>query len=141
MDGGLPSAAPRGVKTQSNSVGMLLTSMSEQGDKELLVAREPVKLISLDQKNARGLVRESRINELMVELMFVEWDIVSINESWRSQGCEFFIVIGGNVFLGSGGLQGKRGVGFIVQKEFLSRIDAFVAITERIAYVDLINDR
>ena len=62
-------------------------------------------------KNARSLSSDERLAELLGELSTLGWDAVLINESWRAQREEYDTLEQGHVWLGSGGMAGKRGVG------------------------------
>ena len=141
-DGDYPDAALRGVKTQINS------DMHGWSDEDYLAtdamnalqtgsSKESMRQFNLYHKNVRGLASEDRLDELMLELLFSDWDIVSVNETWRDERREFFTVIGGHAFVGSGGSRGTRGVGFIVHRDLVSRLDVFEAVSERIAYIDI----
>ena len=65
-------------------------------------------------KNVRGLSNDDRLEELLLEALFDEWDILLLSETWRETQREQFTTQDGHVFLGSGAGGERRGVAFLV---------------------------
>ena len=63
----------------------------------------------------------------------VSWDILTLNETWRTDGCEMFATNEGHLFCNAGCEAGRRGVGFLVHKRWVKWLKAFTPINERIA--------
>ena len=117
--GDFPVAALRGVKTQHES--------HESKDE----------LLHVYQKNARGLTNDGRIEEMMKELIDVKWDILILNETWRTEAREYFEMAEGHIFAGAGYPKHQRGVAIIVHRRWAKSILNFVAINERAAFLDI----
>ena len=52
-------------------------------------------------KNARGLCTDDHIQEMMRECEAMDWDVVLLNETWRTDPHEHWILSQGHVFLGA----------------------------------------
>jgi hypothetical protein len=92
-------------------------------------------------KNARGLSKDDRVDELMEELEGVEWDVIMVNETMRSQKREFWMTHGGHTILASGFDLPTRGVAILVHKKWSKYIKQFTPINERCAFVDIRNKK
>ena len=89
-------------------------------------------------KNARGLGSDNRLEELLIELEFVnDWDILLISETWRSEIREFMALQSGHVFFGSGSSTARQGVAILLHQRWTNTVKQFIAVNERIAYLDL----
>ena len=75
--------------------------------------------------------------ELLLELVILCWDVVILSETWRADEHEYFKTDGGHIFLGSGGIPGKRGVAFLVNGRWANKLCSFIRVDERIAYLDI----
>ena len=88
-------------------------------------------------KNVRGLSNDDRLEELLLEALFDEWDILLLSETWRETQREHFTTQDGHVFLGSGAGGERRGVAFLVHKKLVPCIKEFVPVNERMAVLRL----
>ena len=89
-------------------------------------------------KNARSLCSDDHIDELLTELQHTTWDIIAINETWRTHRRELWTTKDEHhLFAGSGYDTATRGVAFLVHKSLASNVYNFNAINERIAYLDI----
>ena len=89
------------------------------------------------QKNCRGLISNDRLDELIIEVEDIKWDILLLNETWRDEPHEYLILREGHLFAASGGVPGARGVAFLINKRWIPWIQCFVPIDERLAYINL----
>ena len=85
----------------------------------------------------RGLTKDDRVEELAKELQGLEWDVITINETKRSQKREFWTMHGGHIFMGSGYDLPTRGVAIILHQKWKPYVKQFHPVNERIAYVDI----
>ena len=93
--------------------------------------------IIIYHKNARGLSKDDRVEELMEELEGLEWNVIMVNETMRSQKREFWTTRGGHIFLASGYDLPTRGVAIVLHKKWSKYIKQFTPINERCAFVDI----
>ena len=89
-------------------------------------------------KNVQSLQTDTRENELFKELELFHWDAICLSETWREHQRELWTSQRGHTFGGSGGTPGKHGVAIIINHALNARIEAFQAISERIAAMDFI---
>ena len=88
-------------------------------------------------KNARGLKSDEDIMTLLDELDDVPWDAVLLSETWRAAQSEKWTTADGNLFAGSGGMNGSRGVAILLRAKWVADERSFQAINERICCVDV----
>eukprot|EP00973_Karenia_brevis_P001477 200905-Karenia_brevis.AAC.1 len=88
-------------------------------------------------KNARSLSSEERFEELMAELDGIRWDAIMLNETWRPHPEERDVLHNGHLWFGSGGEEGKRGVGVLLHKDLGRYVCRWVAINSRIGVLEL----
>ena len=87
-------------------------------------------------KNIRGMTNDDRLAELEGELQLANtWSICILSEIWRKQQKDYYSTKNGNTFMYAGCEAGRRGVGFLVNRQWSSFISNFVPINERIAYL------
>jgi hypothetical protein len=86
-------------------------------------------------KNARSLQTEGRFEELLLECETLRWDAILVNETWRSAAEEIIKLESGHYWFGSGGTEGKHGVGILLRKGFT--LQKFVAISPRLCYLEV----
>lgn len=122
LPGDFPVAALRGVKTQSNSIGMH--------------AVETV-LLEIIGKNVQSLQSVSREGELMAELRTIRWDVLALNETWREKQRERWITEDGHLFCGAGGKKGEQGVAIMIHRRWTGGFRALHAVNERVMAVDI----
>ena len=53
----------------------------------------------------------------MFELETCDWDVLLVTETWREAKEEFTILCSGDVFIGSGGTVGDKGVAAFVHRK------------------------
>ena len=88
--------------------------------------------------NVHGLTNDDRLEELERELKLVkEWDVMILTETWRKPKNEYFETIDGNMFMNRGCDAARRGVGFLVHKKWISFIEDFIPLNERVSYLRL----
>ena len=93
---------------------------------------------TLIHKNARSLSTDDDVEELLDELGCTEWDIVTINETWRLNPHELWTTKRDHhLFAGSGFESNTRGVAFLIHRRWTKRLQSFTPIDERIAYIDI----
>ena len=101
--------------------------------------RSSTTAFTLIHKNARSLSSDDSVTELLAELHDAQWDIISINETWRTQKQEFWATKDSkHVFAGSGYEHGTRGIAFLIHHRWAKHIQRFTPVDERIAYIDVI---
>ena len=83
--------------------------------------------------NIRALTTDEKMEELLAELEGVEWDAVTINETWRTSKEEIECLKSKHVWYGSGGSAGKHGVGLLLHKKWAGQVERFDAISPRLA--------
>ena len=89
-------------------------------------------------KNARSLTNDAAVDLLVQELSDVQWDVVALNETWRTEKREYWVTEPGeHIFAAPGHDSPTRGVAFLVHKQHARRIRRFKAVNERIAYIDV----
>ena len=87
-------------------------------------------------KNARGL-NDGKLDELQEDMDNEPWDALLLSETFRPEAEENFDTEHGHRYLGSGWHKKRRGVGILLHKRWKKCIISFVAVNERICYVDL----
>lgn len=112
------------------------TENSTENDAADSHARKP-RLIAYF-KNVRGFADDCRLDELMHELQPVHWDVVLLNETMRMQKEELWESEYGHIFAGSGHDTPIRGVGILLHKRWKPFIVRFKAVSERVAYIDVV---
>lgn len=73
--------------------------------------------INILHKNVRGLNSDERLDELWTELGATDWDVMTLNETWRPIDREYWEASEKHhkhVFMGSGYAKSSRGVGILV---------------------------
>ena len=97
------------------------------------------KIISLQifGKNVQSLQTDAREDELLEELECFDWDVVLLNETWRSQKQERWTTKEGHMFCGSGGTEGSRGVAVMLNRRWTKGFKAVHNISDRICAVDV----
>lgn len=85
-------------------------------------------------KNVRSIQTEARFEEFLHECGDFTWDVVLVNETWRKEGEEILKLDTGHCWLGSGGSEGKHGVGALLRRGMI--LQRFVAISPRLCYVE-----
>ena len=74
------------------------------------------------------------MERLLIELGSLHWDIIVFTETWMEASQEIFVTKHGHVWHGSGGIKGKRGVGFLLHKRWAETSKPlFIAISPRLA--------
>ena len=87
-------------------------------------------------KNLQSIQTDEREDELLAELENLDWDIVLLNETWRSQTQERWKTNEGHIFCGSGGTEGSKGVAILLHRKWSQGFKAFHAISNRLCSVD-----
>ena len=85
-------------------------------------------------KNVRSIQTEERFEEFLQESKQVRWHAILVNETWRKEKEEVMRLESGDLWLGSGGTEGKHGVGVLLSKDL--SLQRFVAISPRLSYVE-----
>lgn len=88
-------------------------------------------------KNVQSLQTNERESELFEELECFEWDIILLNETWRSMKQEKWSSEDGHVFCGSGGTEGGRGVAILLNKRWSKSCKAVHCVSDRVCAVDV----
>ena len=70
--------------------------------------------------NARSLTGDGRLHGLLAEAGDDEWDVIMVQETWRSERQEDFLLEEGHRWIGAGGPGNKHGVGMLVHKRWAS---------------------
>ena len=74
------------------------------------------------------------MERLLIELGSLHWDIIVFTETWMEASQEVFVTKHGHVWHGSGGIKGKRGVGFLLHKRWAETSEPlFITISPRLA--------
>eukprot|EP00959_Pyramimonas_sp_CCMP1952_P269844 5641791-Pyramimonas_sp.AAC.1 len=89
-------------------------------------------------KNVRGLVSAGRLQELVCELDHARWDVVTFDETWRSEKQELYTVFGGHILAGSGHANPDRGLANLIHRKWAESMKKVAVISERLMYVDLL---
>ena len=91
---------------------------------------------SLLSYNVHALVRiEERLERILDEIGDQSWDVLALSETWRVEREESFELEDGHTWLGSGGTEGQRGVGFLLHRRWKRFL--FKPVSERLAVLDL----
>ena len=88
-------------------------------------------------KNCRSLRGADRFDELITDLRKQRWDVVLVNETWRSELEEMWTTEQNHTFIGSGHASGRRGVGILIHRSWTKSIVGAVPVSERLCYIDL----
>ena len=88
-------------------------------------------------KHARGLVDNNRNNELFKEIGNDHWDIITVNETWRTETCEYWAAKKGHAFAGARFEEHKRRVAITVHSRWARSISNFKPVDEGFAYIDI----
>ena len=95
------------------------------------------RLFHLLVKNCRGLGSADRFDELVEELRQEEWDMVMVNETWRTDKEEHWTTEDDHVFAGAGHDSGRKGVGILLHKRWCKNVIRFKPVSERICLLDV----
>ena len=87
-------------------------------------------------KNLQSIQTDAREGELLAELEDLDWDIVFLSETWRSERQERWKTEEGHIFCGSGGTEGSKGVALLLHRKWTRGFKAFAAISDRLCTVD-----
>ena len=93
--------------------------------------------LTIIHKNARSLCKDDSIAELLAELDDTTWDIIALNETWRTERSELWTTDGGHVFAGSGNDEPTLGVAFLINSQWARGIKGFNPISPRLATLDI----
>ena len=93
--------------------------------------------LNIFAKNARSLQSDERLEELLIEVDQVEWDVVLVSETWREEVEEYDTLESKHIWFGSGGTRGKHGVGILVHKRWSNHVRGWRAINTRIGVLDI----
>ena len=88
-------------------------------------------------KNVQSLQTDAREKELLEELGCFDWDIVLLNETWRSQAQERWTTDEGHMFCGASGEEQCRGVAILVNRRWVRGYKAFLRVSDRLCAVDI----
>ena len=92
-------------------------------------------LVTIITYNVQSVLSEDRFEALLEEIADIHWDVLVLVETWREAKREEFTVGSGHHFYGSGGLRGRCGIGFLVNKRHERH--SFVPVDERLAFLDV----
>ena len=84
-----------------------------------------------------GVSNAGRVEELLIEIEPLRWDIVTLNDTMRTSKEECWTTDGGHTFLGSGYTGNTRGAAILLHSRWRKHIKKYQAINERVASVDL----
>ena len=76
-----------------------------------------------------------RVEWLLKEIGETSWDIIVFTETWRADRVEVWRTEHGHTWLGSGGMQRHRGVGFLLHSRWQHL--KFKPLSERVGVVDV----
>ena len=86
--------------------------------------------------NIHSLMKfQERIDWLMEELGNQRWDLIVFSETWRAERVEVMRTEHGHTWLGSGGANHKRGVGFLLHRRWKHL--RFKPLSDRVGVIDL----
>ena len=97
---------------------------------------EKVTNLKILSKNLQSIQTDEREEELLAELDTLEWDIVFMNETWRSKTQERWKTKEGHIFCGSGGSHGSKGVAVLLHSKWSRGFKAFQASSDLLCWVD-----
>ena len=72
--------------------------------------------------NARSLAGNGRLHELLAEAGDDEWDVIMVQETWRTEMQEDFLLEEGHRWIGAGGGGNKHEVGMLVHRRWVSLV-------------------
>ena len=102
----------------------------------MLTEGEASEQFTILQYNIHSLINfEVRMRLFLQELGDLQWDLVIFTETWREEKNEAWEAQDGHTWLGSGGVRGSRGVGFLLHKRWQHK--EFRAVTERLGVLDV----
>ena len=87
-------------------------------------------------KNVMSIMTEERERQLLHELDGISWDIILLNETWRSKVVEIWTSTG-HLFLGAGGTAHSAGVAIILNRRWVRGFQGFKRVSERLCALDL----
>ena len=93
--------------------------------------------LKIIHKNARSLCKDDSIDELLAELEDTTWDIITLNETWRTERSELWTTREGHVFAGSGNDDTTRGIAFVINARWRRGVTGFNSISPRLATLDV----
>jgi exonuclease III len=78
---------------------------------------------------------DERPEWLLKEIGELSWDIIVFTETWRAERVEVWRTADGHTWLGSGGMERQRGVGFLLHSRWQHL--RFKPLSERVGVVDI----
>ena len=81
--------------------------------------------------NARSLIGDGRMQELLVEVGDDGWDVIMVQETWRTEVAEDIILKEGHRWIGAGGGGNKHGVGMLVHWRWVSSVQRVDVIRQQ----------
>jgi hypothetical protein len=86
--------------------------------------------------NIHSLMKfEERIEWLLKELGDIRWDLIVFTETWRAERVEVWRTEHGHTWLGSGGIERQRGIGFLLHSRWNHL--RFKPMSERVGVIDV----
>ena len=86
--------------------------------------------------NIHSLINfDERMERLLFEIGDLHWDVLAISETWRKERLETWETTHGHIWFGSGGVEERAGVGFLLHNRW--RDFEFAPISCRLATLDL----
>ena len=98
---------------------------------------DSTRILHIFAKNCRGLGSADRFDELMEDLQKEQWDIVLVNETWRTDKEEYWVTEDKHIFAGAGHDCGRKGVGILVHERWSKNILRFKLVSERVCFLDV----
>jgi hypothetical protein len=99
-------------------------------------SNQAVTTIRILLKNVQSIMTDTREEQLFEELTLIDWDVLLLNETWRSCKEEIWQK-SGHLFLGAGGTAHKSGVAILVHKRWAHGFKGFRRVSERLCALDL----
>jgi hypothetical protein len=78
---------------------------------------------------------EERIQWLLKEVGDLSWDLIVLTETWRAERVEVWRTEHGHTWLGSGGCDRQRGIGFLLHSRWHHL--RFKPVSERVGVLDV----
>ncbi|VDM57848.1 unnamed protein product [Angiostrongylus costaricensis] len=94
-------------------------------------------MVTICTYNARTLASESSIEDLLMEVRMIKYDVIGLNETRRRQPFKAVYDTGEELFLGTCNSRGVGGVGVLVNTSLSMNIDSFEQLTTRIGRLRL----
>ena len=88
-------------------------------------------------KNVQSIKSDLREIELFECLVDLSWDILLLNETWRTEREEIWKTAQGHLFLGSGWKNGQGGVAIMSHSKQTRGFKSFQAVSERVCAADV----